>query len=135
MFKKGGKFDKALRKLDKAADKVGRDLDSNMSKSLGLEDGAKISHALNTDSPHHKEAVQGLKEVFVGEKDSIDPMTSGEPAATEPVLEELILNSDMASATDLAASIDVPEVPTASEDVGSGDIYIIGDVYGNNEEA
>jgi hypothetical protein len=52
---------KALKTINKEVDKGLKKLDANTSKAIGMNEGDKISHALNVDSEHHKDAVKEIK--------------------------------------------------------------------------
>jgi hypothetical protein len=52
---------KKWKKLTKTLDNVGRSVDKQLSKAIGLEGGKKVSHLLNPDSINHKAAVAQLK--------------------------------------------------------------------------
>ena len=52
---------KFLKTINKEVDKGLKKLDANTSKAIGMEEGNKISHTLNVDSAHHKEAVHEIK--------------------------------------------------------------------------
>lgn len=104
MFKKRGFFDKAGRKFDK-----------NLSKELGLTDGAKVSHALNPDSENHKEAVKQLKgiESSQGTAAEVARVAEEQKVAEAPVIENVTTTPTSSEAKEEA--IKEPEVAQTAD--------------------
>ena len=103
---------KKWKNLTKALDTAGRDLDKNISKAIGLEDGAKVSHLLKTDSSRHKEAVTQFKGLF---KDDDTSASSANNNINQPDD-----NLDLAKAISLSmdeSGVHGSNVPETEEDL------------------
>ena len=77
LFGKGGKLDNAFRKLDNAADAVGRRLDTEVGKALG----AKPSSLASGDDTKRHDAVD---KIFGGKGATGTPQATSQPATSAP---------------------------------------------------
>jgi len=66
---------KLAKTLNKELDKGTKNLDSFVSKAIGMPEGTKVGHAMDVDSAKHKDAVKSLKGETVSEQhnQSVDP--------------------------------------------------------------